>query len=346
MMKGYAIAMIALHNFLHLERFGFVPQNENSFLVERSNIFFEHFQDFSWSFIGDFFSFIGWIGVPVFVFLSGYGLEKKYSGKEKMQFVPYIRHSWLKLFLLMLPAVLCFLLCKYLFGWGYALRCVFSLTLLNNFVCNVIPFNPGVYWYFGLTFQFYVVYYFIHNLPKNGGKQLAYTLGIVCLAVLMVFNPSWFPNQEAFELIRHNFVGWMPWFAMGIICAKENVGLCDKKPARSAICLLLSIMFLVVALLMNLNFYVWLFLPFVAIAFFYCFSRAAENWKPTKWLGNWLGRYSSFIFVVHPIARNIVLELPFNMTLSAQIVLYIVLFVVGAMLYKPLYLKLMTLFHC
>lgn len=138
----------------------------------------------------------------------------------------------------------------------------------------------------------------------------------------------------------------MPWFAMGVICAKENVGLCDKKTARPAICFLLSILFLVVALPMNLNFYVWLFIPFVAIAFFYCFSRAVEIWKPTKWLGNWLGRYSSFIFVVHPIARNIVLELPFNMTLPAQIVLYIVLFVVGAMLYKPLYLKLMTLFHC
>lgn len=61
----------------------------------------------------------------------------------------------------------------------------------------------------------------MHNLPKNGGKQLAYTFGIVCLVVLMVFNPTWFPNQEAFELIRHNFVGWMPGSSWGVFVQRR-----------------------------------------------------------------------------------------------------------------------------
>lgn len=345
-MKGYAIAMIALHNFLHLERFGFAPQNENSFSLERTNLFFGHIRDFSFSSIGDFFSFIGWIGVPVFVFMSGYGLEKKYSGKGKIRFAPYLKHSWTKLFLLMLPGVLTFIAYAMIVGkWKWALSSVFSLTLLNNFVCNIIPFNPGVYWYFGLTFQFYVVYYFLHNLPNENGKRFACVSGVFCLIVLMVFNPFWFSEQQAFELIRHNFIGWMPWFAMGVILAKIEKNI-HAVHLRKRTYLLLSILLLLVALLMNLNFFVWLFLPFVAIAFFYCFSVVAESWKPTKWLGNWLGSYSSFIFVVHPIARSVVLDLPFNMTLIVQLVVYLVLFVVGAMLYKPLYLKLMSIFHC
>ncbi len=29
------------------------------------------------------FSFIGWVGVPVFVFLSGYGLAMKYGGSKR-----------------------------------------------------------------------------------------------------------------------------------------------------------------------------------------------------------------------------------------------------------------------
>lgn len=371
-MKGYAIAMIALHNFLHLERFGFAPQNENSFSLERTNLFFGNIRDFSFSSIGDFFSFIGWIGVPVFVFMSGYGLEKKYSGKGKIRFAPYLKHSWTKLFLLMLPGVLTFIAYAMVAGkWKWALSSAFSLTLLNNFVCNIIPFNPGVYWYFGLTFQFYVVYYFLHNLPNENGKRFACVSGVLCLIVLMIFNPTWFPEQQAFELIRHNFIGWMPWFAMGMICANAHGGasvaecgdvvgdlvvrasvsgggkwLIYNKLCKCCFYLLLSALFLILALLMNLNFFVWLFLPFVAIAFFYCFSIAAESWKPAKWLGNWLGRSSSFIFVVHPIARSVVLDLPFNMTLIVQLAVYVVLFVVGAMLYKPLYLKLMSIFHC
>ena len=74
LIKGYAIIFIALHNFLHMSYMGFVQENEMRFDISKSRLFFEHLLNPSWTIVGDLFSFIGWIGVPVFVFLSGFGL--------------------------------------------------------------------------------------------------------------------------------------------------------------------------------------------------------------------------------------------------------------------------------
>ena len=96
LMKGYGIMFIALHNLLHVERFtGFIKENENSFDVQRTLDFFNVLNMCDWSIFGQFFSFLGWIGVPVFIFVSGYGLVKKHE-KDNQSFVvkDYILHNW------------------------------------------------------------------------------------------------------------------------------------------------------------------------------------------------------------------------------------------------------------
>ncbi len=77
-LRGLAILCIMFHNFLHLEIFGFCKENEMSFIEERAEAFFNAFSDDVIMSVFQIVSFLGWIGVPVFVFLTGYGLATKY----------------------------------------------------------------------------------------------------------------------------------------------------------------------------------------------------------------------------------------------------------------------------
>lgn len=100
-MKGVAILFIVLHNLLHM--ISNLGENEFFYSSDRTKLFLSNLfsnADTVWM---DIFSFLGWYGVPTFIFLSGYGLVKKYEFAEaKLNFIQYIwAHFW-KLFTLML----------------------------------------------------------------------------------------------------------------------------------------------------------------------------------------------------------------------------------------------------
>ena len=69
-LRGIAIITIALHNYLHI--LGFSTENEMSFSMENTRHFFDVV---SWeNSLAEIFSFLGWMGFPVFIFLTGYGV--------------------------------------------------------------------------------------------------------------------------------------------------------------------------------------------------------------------------------------------------------------------------------
>lgn len=69
-LRGLAIIAITLHNYLHI--LGFSKENEMAFSMENTNHFFTVLSD--GDFLAEIFSFLGWMGVPVFVFLTGFGV--------------------------------------------------------------------------------------------------------------------------------------------------------------------------------------------------------------------------------------------------------------------------------
>lgn len=73
LLRGVAILFIVLHNYLHYPQFGFSGENEMSFSAAKAEGFFSAITVGS-NLIGEFISHLGWIGVPVFVFLTGYGI--------------------------------------------------------------------------------------------------------------------------------------------------------------------------------------------------------------------------------------------------------------------------------
>ncbi len=74
--KGIAILCILLHNFFHWVE-PVTYQNEMSFTANSVYCFMEEFS--AAETVNGFFSFFGFYGVYVFIFLSGYGLTKAFA---------------------------------------------------------------------------------------------------------------------------------------------------------------------------------------------------------------------------------------------------------------------------
>lgn len=105
--KGYAILMIMLHNYSKF--FMHVSGNEMEFRQSQIDNFLRliKLSNFPTMIL----SFAGWVGVPLFIFLSAYGLSVKYSEIERSGF-KYFRFEWrhlLKLFRLLIPLYAIFL---------------------------------------------------------------------------------------------------------------------------------------------------------------------------------------------------------------------------------------------
>ena len=346
-MKGYGILFIALHNFLHLEKIaGFVRENENTFVVQRTWDYLGVLKSFQWSDIGQFFSFLGWIGVPVFLFLSGFGLVKKYSKSvEDFHTHKYLYHSWKKLAFLLFPGVLFFVILSFIHGtWMRVVpKCFLQLSLLNNLFIPKILVIPRVYWYFGLTFELYLLYLLVRRWDV---KRL---LGL-CLALLIVQIVTiwlWGPNSNPWSWVRHNFLGWGHVFLIGMIVAKTNVE--KYLPNNGLFLFIISVLCLISIIVSSLNVWTWLLIvPFVALLFFVFFAGTIKNTKILKNIGLWLGKYSAFIFVAHPIARSLVLVLFKRVHLSCWqlTAIYMVLSLVGAIVYKIVYQAMMNVRVC
>ena len=77
-LKGLAILCIAIHNFCHWLPMA-VHENEYVFRLEDSFKLLHYVENFRPHVLLNIFSHFGHYGVPVFLFLSGYGLVCKYE---------------------------------------------------------------------------------------------------------------------------------------------------------------------------------------------------------------------------------------------------------------------------
>lgn len=77
-LRGIAILGIMLHNYCHWLGFA-VKENEYTFSAGNAVQFWYKLTSFDHDILIHFFSFLGHYGVPVFLFVSGYGLVMKYE---------------------------------------------------------------------------------------------------------------------------------------------------------------------------------------------------------------------------------------------------------------------------
>lgn len=328
LMRGMAIVMIALHNFCHLIP-TVVPENEFRFFVGRIMRFQMPRDTFTAQFF-DVLSFLGWYGVPVFMFLTGYGLVMKYEhGKAPLSAGRFVANNYLKLFFLMLPSVAAFIICSLAitlpygkFGFHGLLDYTCQLTMLPDIVYPLWHPNPGIFWYFGLTMEFYIIYaFFIH------GKRSWWMWALVALSLALQLTTN--PTGIKMEWIRHNATGWMAVLAFGIIYGRNTSINRWIAFATVAIALLL-----IWPSMLDSSSWHFSILACVVIAI----AVAKISMLIPGWRGFWIciGRLSPIIFAAHPVARFItyVLFSPKGPSML-QLVVYIGITLALTLLFRP-----------
>lgn len=340
-LRGIGILAIMLHNFLHIPQFGLPRENEMSFSEEKAGAFFDMLTSGGWNVIAEWFSFLGWIGVPVFIFLTGYGtaITSSFSNKTiNYSSVNYIKKSFLKLFALMLPAVLFFAgidIIKHEI-WPGLFKRFFYLTMSTNLAYPYLKCDPGVYWYFGLTFQFYVLWALFGKKLNNKSLIILSLLFMAGLAVLCLVDAP-----AALSIYRHCFTGWFFIFAIGVYFGNRK-GNGEKELSWNLsvfVWLLLAIVLFAMVVLMNKWLATWLFVPVVALGMFYAAGKVILRMPHVAKIFRWFGGLSACIFVCHPIARLIVIRgvYPHVSNLLLITLVYIVVSIVLAMGYERIY---------
>lgn len=290
LVKGIAILLIMTHNFVD-ELLG-IYCNEMAFSEKIADTFLSHVftADWLWYIL----AYAGWAGVPLFFFLSGYGLTKKYDIKKPFNTGSFIKNHVMKLWLLLVPVyVVFFLLYRNNFQSFFA-QITFTINFLD-YGKNAFRIDPGPYWFFGAILQFYLLFIAFRRLSNRW-------LWVICFGFLITqYFMLYQVSAHTMTWMRHNFLGWGVPFVLGMIAARSQF----NHPKRVDVLLCLAS-----------------FVGFFACITVKCVAPLAEVFivillvtigrlVSAKWLG-FIGVISPSVFVVHPLVRMLFYSLVFK----------------------------------
>lgn len=317
-LKGMAIIFIFIHNYCHLLT-NAPTENEYSWSIERTYKFYTAFPG---DFFVSLFSFFGHYGVPIFVFLSGYGLARKYSliEMQKIFMFDYLKKHYLKLFKLMFPGLILYQAVSLILSGRFDNLSVVSFVAQILFINNLIPtcfsaIVPGPYWYFGLTMQLYVLYL----LMCRFGFLKKWILLAMCLLALFLSKE----HHNMTVWLKYNFIGSFLPFLLGLYFANNYKSQVFELKRMIALLIMISSLFLL--FLLEFNFYTWVFACVPILCFSICFIKSFGK-SVIKCLAT-VGKVSHLVFVIHPIFRSVLFFMQQSNILKWQsaLMIYIVL---------------------
>ena len=345
-MRGIAILAIMLHNYCHYVK-GIVKENEYQFFDKRIDGLWEALTSPDEFLPMHLFSFFGHYGVPVFLFLSGYGLVRKYekesrgqghdSGENRatspLDSFSFLRYHYLKLLRMLIVGFVLFIMVDAVTPGRFPFHWDNVIAQLLMYI-NVLPepdkiIWPGIYWFFGLMMQFYIVY---RLLLYRRSSWLVVVLIAVCW-LLQVFCD---PDGDTLNRLRYNFIGGMLPFGLGILLGRSwgegvrsqesgvsRILLGQMHPSKAKViyCLLTPVSCLLV-IVMSFSFQSWLWIPIVIIIGTIALVKAlpAVILKIFVFFGN----YSAAMFVAHPIARKLFITVAWQRDAYDGLMLYFV----------------------
>ena len=299
-LRGLAILSIILHNYTHWMH-GAIFENEFMYQSWHVSKLLDYLSHPDERLPLQLFSFFGHYGVVIFVFLSAYGLEKKYGRTTKeVRPLPFIWTHYLKLLSMCIVGYAAYLLLN-AFYISYPASTIFGvlsqLTMLCNLqICSFDTFAPGPYWYFGLMLQLYVVYRLL--LFRRSWGVIVGAILVCSIAQAFVI-----PDGATMTWLRNNFVGSILPFGLGLLYARYEEDIQLSKTAYGIIALV-SIALIFVT---SLSFLPWITTPIFACALgISCTLLLPQSMnKPLAWVGS----ISAAVFVSHPIVRQLSLAL-------------------------------------
>lgn len=350
-LRGLAIIGIFLHNYCHWLG-PIVKENEYQYFqknVDALNVALTHPDS---NLPLHLLSFFGHYGVPIFLFLSAYGLVMKYERKPDVsvsshssasvikyqlsQIWDFIRYHYLKLFKMMIVGFVAFTMVDAItpgrFHYDF-LGVVAQLLMFNN----VLPTPdkiiwPGPYWFFGLMLQLYIVYrLFLYR--RHWGFAVA--LIIICEIIQLSCNPE----GEALNRWRYNFIGGMLPFGIGLLTARHG------EPFTYQLSAIIIVPSIYMVYYFCDGFFNWTLVPLAIIFTNVCLVKLLQprsnNFISTL-LGaifrflQWMGSISAALFVCHPITRKIFIPISRQGNFYTGLLLYIIASICLAWLFNEL----------
>ena len=312
-LRGIAILGIFLHNFCHWLN-PVVKENEYQYFQHNVDWFAQCAARVNELFPAHVISFFGHYGVPVFLFLSAYGLEMKYGNGQgkapdgrRVVVSSFVRYHYLKLFKMMIVGFICFTVVDAMTAgsWHYNVaQIVGQLLMINNFYDQ--PDRniwPGPFWFFGLMLQLYVVYRLLLYRRHWG-----WTVGL--MAVCTVAQLFMDPEGENLNYWRYNCMRGMLPFGLGLLFARygNKVMLVNLTFGSFLMSWVVCSFFIVSA---SGSFYTWVIVPalvcYASVYFIKTVSTLPLPWLRARigYVLGWLGNVSAALFVIHPAIRKV-----------------------------------------
>lgn len=331
-LRGIAILGIFLHNFCHWLN-PVVKENEYQYFQHNVDWFTQCATRVNELFPAHVISFFGHYGVPVFLFLSAYGLEMKYgngqgrvSDDRRVGAAPFVRYHYLKLFKMMIVGFICFTIIDAMTAgsWHYNVgQIIGQLLMINNFYDQ--PDRniwPGPFWFFGLMLQLYVVYRLLLYRRHWG-----WTVGlmVVCTVAQLFMNPE----GETLNYWRYNFMGGMLPFGLGLLFARygNKIMLVNLSFGSFLMSWVVCSFFIVSA---SGSFYTWAIVPalvcYASVYFIKTISTLPLSWLRVRvsYVLEWLGHVSAALFVIHPAIRKVFIPISRQGDVYTGLFLYVI----------------------
>ena len=325
-MRGIAILAIMLHNYCHFIG-RIVQENEYQFFASNNDKLWQVLSNPDALLPVHLLSYFGHYGVPVFLFLSGYGLVMKYVksltpnpspiGEGGYGVFRFVRYHYLKLLRMLIVGFTLFLCVdavtpgRFQFHWNNV------IAQLLMYI-NVLPTPdkiiwPGIYWFFGLMIELYIVYRLLLYRQKSW-------IVIALIAVCWLLQVFCDPEGETLNRLRYNFIGGMLPFGVGILAGRyvEHLNIHLSRWAWGAILLGTTILIVI----MGFNYQSWLWIPLLIIVGTIALVKVLPQQLLT--LVTWFGTISAAMFVVHPIARKLFITVAWRQDIYDGLILYVI----------------------
>ena len=344
-MRGIAILAIMLHNYCHYVK-GIVKENEYQFFNKRIDGLWESLTSPDEFLPVHLLSFFGHYGVPVFLFLSGYGLVRKYEKESRGQGhdsgenratsplspFSFLRYHYLKLLRMLIVGFVLFIMVDAVTPGRFPFHWDNVIAQLLMYI-NVLPepdkiIWPGIYWFFGLMMQLYIVY---RLLLYRRSSWYVVALIAVCW-LLQVFCD---PDGDTINRLRYNFIGGMLPFGLGVLFGKvishprtpvppylRIISRTPSPPYLRIISLLLTLTSIPLVIVMSFSFHSWLWIPIVIIIGTIALVKALPAVILKIFV--FFGTYSAAMFVAHPIARKLFITVAWQRDAYDGLMLYFV----------------------
>lgn len=215
-LKAVAILCIVMHNYLHMTNS--IGENEMQFDPNRIFNLFQWMVSVPTISINALFTYFGFFTVYIFVFLSGYGLTKKFMQDDTVSYQKYIVPRLVKIYSLLIFGIVIYLLLffnRLTLDWFLEFA-ISSLLLINNFSYDRCFSFVGPWWYFALTIQFYFVFPFLYRILKRYKMKGFIALFILSYVLIYLL----YPITERFNFpLFANLPGHLPIFLFGMAIA-------------------------------------------------------------------------------------------------------------------------------